>query len=165
MAVFWKQCVLQKKPGFFQICIAGRKEASGSRDQNLVSEKRNCPFTGYQPTHLSILGMGLYKGLRKAGASIETGAAISAVLVLSYGELIRSWIHKAGDFYDALRIFCRRMQKDVRSFNGSGTGGSMDYLEPSLPDIAKRIPAVLWGSTWNLPSEAAGSSRKEGKKG
>lgn len=77
-----------KEAGLFQSALLGEKKRLDPEIRTLYQKSGIAHLLAISGLHLSILGMGLYKGLRKAGASIETGAAISAVLVLSYGELI-----------------------------------------------------------------------------
>ena len=77
-----------KEAGLFQSALLGEKKRLDPEIRTLYQKSGIAHLLAISGLHLSILGMGLYKGLRRAGASIETGAAISAVLVLSYGELI-----------------------------------------------------------------------------
>ncbi len=77
-----------KEAGLFRSVLLGEKKSLDTQIRKLYQQSGIAHLLAISGLHLSILGMGFYKGLKKAGASIEVGAVLACILVLSYGELI-----------------------------------------------------------------------------
>lgn len=77
-----------KEAGLFRSALLGEKKSLDPQIRELYQKSGIAHLLAISGLHLSILGMGFYKGLKRAGASIEVGAVLACVLVLSYGELI-----------------------------------------------------------------------------
>lgn len=77
-----------KEAGLFRSVLLGEKKSLDSQLRELYQQSGIAHLLAISGLHLSILGMGLYRGLRKAGAPIGIGAALSCMAVLGYGEMI-----------------------------------------------------------------------------
>lgn len=77
-----------KEAGLFRSVLLGEKKSLDSQIRDLYQQSGIAHLLAISGLHLSILGMGLYRGLRKSGVPIGIGAALSCMAVLGYGEMI-----------------------------------------------------------------------------
>ncbi len=77
----------QKEAGLFRSVLLGEKKSLDAHIRDLYQRSGIAHLLAISGLHLSILGMGLYRGLRKAGVPIGIGAAIAGMAVLGYGEM------------------------------------------------------------------------------
>lgn len=77
-----------EEAGLFRSVLLGEKKSLDSQLRDLYQQSGIAHLLAISGLHLSILGMGLYRGLRKAGVSITIGTAAACMAVLGYGEMI-----------------------------------------------------------------------------
>lgn len=76
-----------EEAGLFRSALLGEKKKLDGEIRRLYQQSGIVHLLAISGLHLSILGMGVYKGLRRAGVSVGLGAAVSGILVISYGVL------------------------------------------------------------------------------
>lgn len=77
----------EEEAGLFRSVLLGEKKDLDGEIRRLYRQSGIAHLLAISGLHLSILGMGVYKGLRRAGASVGWGAAAAGALVMSYGVL------------------------------------------------------------------------------
>lgn len=77
----------EEEAGLFRSAILGEKKNLDGEIRRLYQQSGIAHLLAISGLHLSILGMGVYKGLRRAGISTGFGAITAGILVISYGVL------------------------------------------------------------------------------
>lgn len=77
----------EKDAGIFGALLLGDKSALPETVQSLYQSQGIAHLLAVSGLHLSIIGMGFYRVLRKCGAGLWLSVPLSSVLVLSYGFL------------------------------------------------------------------------------
>lgn len=80
----------EEEAGLFRSALLGEKKNLDGEIRRLYQQSGIAHLLAISGLHLSVLGMGVYKGLRRTGVSIGWGTAVSGVLVISYGVLTGS---------------------------------------------------------------------------
>lgn len=77
----------ERDAGIFCAAVLGDKKALDSQVKDLYQRNGIAHLLAISGLHLSIIGMGLYRLLRKVGLSYKMAGAISSVFIISYGIL------------------------------------------------------------------------------
>ncbi len=122
----------EEDSGIFRAAILGEKEGMGEAIKNLYQKSGIAHLLAISGLHLSMLGMGLYRLLRKTGIGYGLSGLISGVSMVSYGLM-------TGGSGSAIRSVIMLLVSFVASY----LGRTYDLLS------ALSLAAVLL--SWNQP--------------